>query len=427
MSDRVSVGTRPPHGPHRARAAALAVALLLAAATGCASEDRPRVDSTPATAPADDHATEVPAGWIAFAPGWPHSDITLVRAGETAHRIFGSDDDDVARICPAFAPDGALVFGEATGTDEAGWVDAAVLIADVTADGEASVVKRIGLDDLDHAPCPILSPDGRLAAFGAEVHRGLSTKVADAVWVLDTATGDLRRLTGLSATDLEWAPDGSELYIAGEGGIVAYSLADARTRTLDDTALAETLSASPDGRTLAVERRKINAADRYDLWLMNTDGSDPRALVSDYAKMHGIGPVWSPDGNHVVFQRSCETITYSTGEEGTCSEEHDVVLVTVTDDDPAGPVGTQTLIPRPQTGEGDASMPWFPFTVTWSPDSTMLLYLAWSSDPYQPEYSDGLLVVPASGSTPPVVLYESDEPLNVYAGFPRNTFQSWSG
>ena len=52
----------------------------------------------------------------------------LVRAGEP-HRVFGSDDDGITRTCPAFARDGALVFGEATGSDEAGWVDAAVLIA----------------------------------------------------------------------------------------------------------------------------------------------------------------------------------------------------------------------------------------------------------------------------------------------------------
>ena len=103
--------------------------------------------------------------------------------------------------------------------------------------------------------------------------------------------------------------------------------------------------------------------------------------------MHGVGPVWSPDGKHVVIQRSCETVTYSTGEVGKCSEEHDVVIVTVTDDDPAIPVGTQTVIPRAETGAANARKPWFPYSVTWSADSTTLLYLAWSSDPYEEAYS----------------------------------------
>jgi hypothetical protein len=250
---------------------------------------------------------------------------------------------------------------------------------------------------------------------------------ADDVHVLDTEAGGIRGVTGVFATDLEWAPDGSQLYIAGEEGILVYSLADSGTRMLDDTALAQSLTASPDGQTLAVERRRVNAAERFDLWLMGADGSAPRIVVSDYTRMHGIGPVWSPAGSHVVFQRSCETIVYSTGEEASCSEEHDVIILRVSEGDPAEPVGTQTLIARPETGGGDSWEPWFPYSVTWSADSATLLYLAWTGDPYQDAYSDGLLAVPVSGAEPPLILVESVEGIRVYGGFPMNNFQSWSG
>jgi hypothetical protein len=117
---------------------------------------------------------------------------------------------------------------------------------------------------------------------------------------------------------------------------------------------------------------------------------------------------------------------HSNGAEGPCREEHDVILLRVTDGDAAEPVGTQTLIARPETGGGgDVWKPWFPYSVTWSADSTTLLYAGWTSDPFQDAYSDGLVAVPVSGSASPLVLEESDEGLNAYGGFPMNNFQSW--
>ena len=74
--------------------------------------------------------------------------------------------------------------------------------------------------------------------------------------MFDTETGEVRRLPGLSATDIEWAADSSQLYIAAADGIEVYSIADDQTRILDDSRGAVALSASPDGGTLAVERRR---------------------------------------------------------------------------------------------------------------------------------------------------------------------------
>ncbi|WP_243074142.1 hypothetical protein [Microbacterium sp. SS28] len=412
-------------GRRRTRLAALAAVLLMTTATGCAA-DAARTDSIPSPS-GDDAATPPPTGtqggWIAFSADWNEDDVMLVRPGEEAHRAVGADDDGMSRSCPAFEPQGArLAFGTATGSWETGWTDVALSIAVVTAAGEAAVVKEIPLEGFTERACPIWSADGRWIAVGTApagpTRRGVMTEIL----IIDPESGDIVRLPETTATDFEWAPDGDVLYIADERGVLAYSLADGGTRTIDDTPVAQALSVSPDGQTLAVERRKYNAAERYDLVLMDSDGSDQRVIAADYSQMHGLGPVWSPDGAHVVFQRSCETITDDSGETRPCREEHDVVIADVSGADP-----TQAVVERPTARNDGAAAPWFPYSVTWSPDSSTLLYLGWSCDVNCESYVDGLIAVPVADSTQTVVLYETTDAIDAYPASPMNNFQSWAG
>jgi hypothetical protein len=107
-----------------------------------------------------------------------------------------------------------------------------------------------------------------------------------------------------------------------------------------------------------------------------------------------------------------------------CREEHEVVVVTVKDsDDPRDPASTppaddlaEKVISPPETTSTDGTkLYWYPFNVTWSPDSTTLLYNA----------SSALLAVRVDGETPPVILYD-DLDISVYDGRPLVSFQSWS-
>ena len=76
----------------------------------------------------------------------------------------------------------------------------------------------------------------------------------DEVWVLDTETDDIRRLSGLTVTDIEWAPDSTELYIASDGRIEVYSIATDQTRHLRGTPGVRSFTVSPDGQRIAFER-----------------------------------------------------------------------------------------------------------------------------------------------------------------------------
>ncbi len=170
------------------------------------------------------------------------------------------------------------------------------------------------------------------------------------------STGELRQLESIRAGQLTWSPDGSTLaYMGGE---------------------------DQDGQ------------DQDGLWLVDADGANERLLVADPGNWnHGLGPVWSPTGDRIAYQRL----------DGGSAEGHEVVLVNVAD-------GTQTVIEPPETDGPDGTVRWYPWTVTWSPDGTTLLYTAWSA--YRPGSTglDRVLAVPADTPSDVTVLTDRTFP-----------------
>ena len=362
--------------------------------------------------------------WVAFAAGYPDGDIFLVRDGSAAQRIAGADGETVDQVCPTFSPDGTrLAYGQATPTDDGGYTGVGLVVADLTADGVVSTTTTTALDGMPPSPnsfgrpgarppCAIWSADGRWLAFGAG--SGLITndgpvqtypepeeiirqeRAADEVWLLDTETDELRRLPAVSATDIEWAPETNELYIVDNFAISVYSVATNETRQLANDSWDVThIGVSPDGTTLAVQGLKADeeqiiareAFASVDLRLMDIEGTgeskrlvDRGVITMDFETNHGIGPVWSPDGRFIAFQRLCDY----TPDNLPCAEQHEVVVVTVNDNPPNPGEFPPTLnmaqlvIPPPHTTSPSASRQyWYPYTVTWSADSTTLLYDAW--------------------------------------------------
>ncbi len=175
------------------------------------------------------------------------------------------------------------------------------------------------------------------------------------LWWLDAATGDTvplfedNQLLGLLATvspDGEWlsfvspTDQGVQLYrfADGEGTVIENQMGsavawhpDSRTVALADiimqdqawsvamervdvesgesTRLSESISMddnnpvwSPDGSQLAFGRKESQTAMGRQIWVMDADGSNARALTDDPDIHHG-NMTWSPDGQSIVYQR----------------------------------------------------------------------------------------------------------------------------
>ena len=171
--------------------------------------------------------------------------------------------------------------------------------------------------------------------------------------------------------------DTAELTIAGDMGlnrgaptlstpVALYSVSTGELRQLG-TVEAALLTWSPNGSKLAYQGGEN---DSSEIWLVDADGTNERLLSPGGRALHGIGPMWSPTGDRIAYQRICDAVPGKPPGSG-CGERHEVVLVSVAD-------GTETVIAPPETAGPKGPVRWYPFTVTWSPDGTTLLYTAWS-------------------------------------------------
>jgi len=408
--------------------AAVAVLVIVAGAVALLRIDRD--DAAPITT---DPALP-PNGWVAFSgstvPGSIGDDVYLVREGESPTRVAGSDTDMSDQVCPAFSPDGGrLAFGQATMSYRSGhtfYEDAELVILEVGADGSTSGISTIPVEDPGSPPCPLWSPDGRWLAFGAGSDPARLEWAATEVWLVDTVTGELRRLAGYAPSDLEWMPGTDELAIA-DNGIHVYSVTTGEVRSLGLDG-AEALSWSPDGTTVAFTREDETNGYGKRVWLADADGTNKRPLTGGYNAWQGIGPVWSPDGRSIAYNRSLGG-----------GESSEVVLVTANADDADNPIGTETVIAPPTTPGSDGPVTWRnPASVTWSPDGSTLLYISWNdacfSDPdghaeCAPRPGDpggggsfkGVLAVPVDTERAPFIL--ADSSWMVSSG--GNTMQAW--
>jgi Tol biopolymer transport system component len=407
-------------GRRRVVMVAVATAAVIAgsalAITGLDDDRRPAPVEQPKPAPA-------PNGWVAVDAYQGGGDIYLVRPGEDARRLEVAGSDAANDACPAWSPDGTrLLFGRLTGPSETTSSDAELMIVPVGQNGTAGTPTVVGLDGFevlgggpegfDAHPCGTWAPDGRWVAFAG----------TGEVWVVDTQTGAIRHLPDFRPSDLEWRPGTDELTIAGDMGtnrgaptlstpVTVYSVSTGELRQLGSVEAAH-ITWSPDGASLAYTGGEREPETR-ELGLVDGDGTNERSLVADIGPtMHGIGPVWSPTGDRIAYQR-CEDGPECSG------ERHEVVLVSVAD-------GTETVIGPPKADGHE----WYPFTVSWSTDGTTLLYAAWNYDG-KPlpggghTLPGGMIAVPADKPSDATVLIDSIDPVPNYYSHRWAAIQMW--
>ena len=231
--------------------------------------------------------------------------------------------------------------------------DAAITIAKVSPDGTTTVVNTIPVEGAAAPPCAELVPERPLAAFSR----------SPKVWLVDTQTREVHTLAGYDVTDLDWRPGTDELAIAQHEGDDSrpwyrhlrtdhrrHPVAGCRGR------VRHRLVPGRHDPRVHPDRSETNGDRFLACWLADADGSNERVLADRYRAIHGIGPVWSPAGDRLAYQRSC-TMT----SERQYDQEHPGVLpdrssasrpatrrtrscCSPIDDDSANPAGTEVVI-----------------------------------------------------------------------------------
>lgn len=175
--------------------------------------------------------------------------------------------------------------------------------------GEAPVrVTNDAAADLD----PAWSPDGRSLAFSSDRAGSMD------VWTRDLKTGRDRRVAhvdGKAAMAPVWSPDGRSIAFHASSGLFGADLsiadlASGRVRVLHAGLFGPSRATwSPDGNVLMVSAH-VRASTRFregtnQLMAIDVDRGTVRTYAPEAHRSlgprHGGGPVWSPDGQSVVF------------------------------------------------------------------------------------------------------------------------------
>lgn len=140
---------------------------------------------------------------------------------------------------------------------------------------------------------PVILPDGRVL-FASNRSGNLD------LWVLEPATGILRRLTEDEGEDWDPAvlPDGRIVWSSNRSGVFEIWIAgpdgSMPQQVSRDGVHAENPTASPDGEWLVYNSRR---EDMPGLWRVRPSGEDASLIIPGVTRL----PEISPDGTHILY------------------------------------------------------------------------------------------------------------------------------
>jgi len=160
--------------------------------------------------------------------------------------------------------------------------------------------------DLMHLPAEIGAPlIGSLAPDGSSllIHSHLEAETEQPLWIVPTLGGDARRVPNVLAHDATWMPDSRRLLIANGSELTVVDTNGSDPRKLISTSgRAFWLRWSPDGKRL---RFTLHDPKRQttELWEVADDGTDPHQLLPGWSQPASeCCGSWTSDGENYVFQ-----------------------------------------------------------------------------------------------------------------------------
>jgi Tol biopolymer transport system component len=129
-----------------------------------------------------------------------------------------------------------------------------------------------------------------------------------------------------------------------EGRLTWFDRQGNKVGTVGDPGVYRTLSISPDGKRVAVERTDPPTQNR-DIWLLDSAGGASTRFTSDPG--WDAFPMWSPDGSRIIFTSNRDGGVFNLYEK------------------PSSGSGNEKLLYKSAEGKGPTS---------WSPDGKFLIY-----------------------------------------------------
>ncbi|MEQ1765160.1 MAG: winged helix-turn-helix domain-containing protein [Pyrinomonadaceae bacterium] len=192
-----------------------------------------------------------------------------------------------------WSPDGTRIafFSDRDGND-----DIFVIGAEVEQPG------LVLADEANNISYPSYSPDATKIVYQAE----LPDKTGE-VRILDLVTKQSRFVVKTQNVDVAptFSPDGTKIVFQNKLGsnteICLIDLNGSGLQNLTNNAARDGApSFSPDGSRIVFSTNRDGNSGKYNLYMMNADGSDQRLIYSAPDGMSGSA-VWSPDGMSVLF------------------------------------------------------------------------------------------------------------------------------